>query len=89
MQVIEEDLAGPRQFREQARAALDDLLAGERVLCLPTVPILPPGRDEPFSAMVAAVGRIIELTCIAGLDGLPRSTCRSPSTRAPGRPVAI
>ena len=89
MQVIEEDLAGPRQFREQARAALDDLLAGERVLCLPTVPILPPRRDEPFSAMVAAVGRIIELTCIAGLTGPAAGQPTARRARGhPGRPVA-
>ena len=87
MQVTEEDLAGPRRFREQARAALDDLLAGERVLCLPTVPILPPRRDEPFSAMVAAVGRIIELTCIAGLTGLPQVNL--PLAEHEGVPVGL
>ncbi|MFO1070732.1 MAG: amidase [Geminicoccaceae bacterium] len=65
-------LVEPKRFRERARAELDELLAGERVLCLPTTPILPPPRDEPFSAMVASVGRIIELTCIAGLTGLPQ-----------------
>jgi amidase len=87
MQVTEEDLAGPRRFREQARVALDDLLAGERVLCLPTVPILPPRRDEPFSAMVAAVGRIIELTCVAGLTGLPQVNL--PLAEHEGVPVGL
>jgi amidase len=87
MQVGEEDLAGPRRFREHARAALDDLLAGERVLCLPTAPILPPRRDEPFPAMVAAVGRIIELTCIAGLTGLPQVSL--PLAEHEGVPVGL
>ena len=89
MQVTEEDLAGPRRFREQARAALDDLLAGERVLCLPTVPILPPRRDEPFSAMVAA-GRPDHR---AHLHRRPhRPAAGQPAARRargrPGRPVA-
>jgi amidase len=72
MAVTETDLVGPMAFRERARAHLDGLLDGRRVLCLPTTPILPPRRDESFSELVASVGRIIELTCIAGLTGLPQ-----------------
>lgn len=72
MQITDVDLEAPKRFREQARQQLDDLLGGERILCLPTSPILPPLRDAPFSELVASVGRIIELTCIAGLTGLPQ-----------------
>jgi amidase len=42
------------------------------VLCLPTSPILPIRRDARLSAMRAAVTRIVDLTCIAGLTGLPQ-----------------
>lgn len=87
MQVTEDELVGPKAFRERARAELDDLLGGERVLCLPTVPILPPPRDEPFSALVASVGRIIELTCIAGLSGLPQVSL--PLAEHRGIPVGL
>jgi amidase len=87
MQVTEDELVGPKAFRGRARARLDDLLTGERVLCLPTTPILPPPRDEPFSTLVASVGRIIELTCIAGLTGLPQVNL--PLAEHDGVPVGL
>lgn len=68
----ETDVARPRVFRESARRRLDDLLDQRRVLCLPTVPILPIRRDASLGEMRAAVSRIIHLTCIAGLCGLPQ-----------------
>ncbi|MBB5752884.1 amidase [Prosthecomicrobium pneumaticum] len=70
--LTEADLAGPKAFRETARRRMADLLADDTVLCLPTTPILPPRRDEPFSALMRSVGRIIELTAIAGLTGHPQ-----------------
>jgi amidase len=42
------------------------------MLCLPTSPILPIGRDARLSAIRAAVHRIVDLTGIAGLTGLPQ-----------------
>lgn len=70
--VGEPDLVAPRAFRETARRRFADLLGEDALLCLPTVPILPPFVDAPFSAMVGAVDRIIELTAIAGLLGAPQ-----------------
>ena len=42
------------------------------MLCLPTSPILPIRRDARLSQMRYAVHRIVELTGIAGLTGLPQ-----------------
>jgi amidase len=70
--ITEGEMAGPRAFRADVRSRLDDLLDGRRVLCLPTSPILPIRRDARLSEMREAVSRIIDLTCIAGLTGLPQ-----------------
>ncbi len=70
--ITEEDVAGPRAFRTDVRSRVDELLDDRRVLCLPTSPILPIRRDARLSEMREAVSRIIDLTCIAGLTGLPQ-----------------
>ncbi|HWJ73964.1 MAG TPA: amidase [Kaistia sp.] len=70
--LTEADLEGPKAFRAVAKRRMADLLGDDGVLCLPTMPILPPFRDEPFSALMRSVGRIIELTAIAGLTGHPQ-----------------
>ncbi len=66
------EAAESRAFREAARHRLETLLDGRRVLVLPTTPILPIRRDARLSSMNHAVGRLVELTCIAGLTGLPQ-----------------
>jgi amidase len=66
------DLAAANAFRESASNWLDGLLDGRRVLCMPTSPILPIGRDARLSDMRTAVRRIVDLTGIAGLTGLPQ-----------------
>ena len=71
-QIDESDMTVPRAFRAEVRARLDTLLDGCRLLCLPTTPILPIRRDARLSEMRTAVDRIIHLTCIAGLTGLPQ-----------------
>ena len=70
--LTEDDVATDRVFRSEVRQRMDRLLDGRCVVCLPTVPILPPHRDSNLSAMAAAVDRIVTLTCIAGLTGLPQ-----------------
>ena len=59
-------------FRPKVRARLDQLLRGRRALCLPTTPILPPRRDLTLAETAEAGDRIVDLTCIAGLTGLPQ-----------------
>jgi amidase len=66
------DLIAARAFRESASNRLDGLLDGRRMLCLPTSPILPIGRSARLSEMRTAVHRIVDLTGIAGLTGLPQ-----------------
>ncbi len=68
----DEDIVAPRMFREEACQRLEAILDGCRVLALPTTAILPIRRDARLSEMTAAVSRLAELTCIAGLTGLPQ-----------------
>ena len=70
----ESDIAVAKEFRAGAAQRLDRLLDGRRMLCLPTSPILPIGRDARLSEMRTAVHRIVDLTCIAGLTGCPQVT---------------
>jgi amidase len=70
--LTEADVASDRSFRQDVTARIEGLLDGASVLCLPTVPILPPLRDISLSAMAEAGGRLVTLTCIAGLTGLPQ-----------------
>jgi len=67
-----EPCAEARTFRAQVRARLDALLERRRALCLPTTPILPPHRDLSLDETATAGERIVDLTCIAGLTGLPQ-----------------
>jgi amidase len=66
------DVLAARAFRAEVTQRLEGMLDGRRVLCLPTIPILPPPRDISLSAMGEAGKRIVTLTCIAGLTGLPQ-----------------
>lgn len=59
-------------FRDGVRWRIDTLLAGRRLLCLPTTPILAPRRDIGLAETAAVGGRLVDLTCIAGLTGLPQ-----------------
>jgi amidase len=66
------NLGAAKTFRASASKQLDGLLDRRRVLCMPTSPILPIGRDARLSEMRTAVHRIVDLTAIAGLTGLPQ-----------------
>jgi amidase len=81
------DLVGARLFRAGMRERLDGLLGRTRVLCLPTSPILPIRRDARLSEMREAVDRIVHLSCIAGLAGLPQVNL--PLAASGGIPVGL
>ena len=81
------DVIAARQLRATVRARLDELLAGSRVLCLPTSPILPIRREARLREMRDAVERILPLTCIAGLTGLPQVNL--PLAASNGIPVGL
>jgi amidase len=70
--IAESDVAVAKAFRARASQRLDRLLDRRRMLCLPTSPILPIGRDARLSEMRTAVHRIVDLTAIAGLTGCPQ-----------------
>jgi amidase len=75
------------RFRVEAKARIDALLDGRRMLCIPTSPILPIARDARLSTMRDAVGRIVGLTGIAGLTSLPQVNI--PAGSASGVPVGL
>jgi amidase len=75
------------RFRAEAKARLDALLDGRRMLCIPTSPILPIARDARLSVMREAVHRIVDLTGIAGLTSLPQVNI--PVASASGIPVGL
>ena len=83
----EADVLASREVRASVRARLDALLAGQRLLCLPTSPILPIRCDASLPEMQQAVDRIIHLTCIAGLTGLPQMNL--PLGQSGGIPVGL
>jgi amidase len=70
--IPEADIAAASAFRAKASNRIDGRLDGRRVLCMPTSPILPIHRDARLSDMRTAVRRIVDLTAIAGLTGLPQ-----------------
>jgi amidase len=74
-------------FRAEAKARVEALLDGRRMLCIPTSPILPIVRDARLSAMRNAVHRIVDLTAIAGLTSLPQVSI--PAGSASGIPVGL
>jgi amidase len=74
-------------FRPEVRSRLDTLLTGRRVICLPTTPILPPMRDLTLAETATAGERIVDLTCIAGLTGLPQVSL--PLAEFEGLPVGL
>jgi len=83
----ESDVSAARLLRASVRARLDEMLGSARVLCLPTSPILPILRNARLSEMRKAVDRIVHLTCIAGLTGLPQVSL--PLAASGGIPVGL
>ncbi|MDB5816370.1 MAG: putative amidase, partial [Rhizobacter sp.] len=87
MSIVESDMGGPRDLRIKVRSHLDALLDGNKVLCLPTAPILPIKRTATLTEMRRACDRIVDLTCIAGLAGLPQVNL--PLGESDGIPVGL
>jgi amidase len=75
-----------KSFRAEVRAHVDALVAG-RALCFATMPILPPSLSISLAEMGEADRRIVDLTCIAGLTGLPQVSL--PFARVGRLPVGI
>ena len=71
-QVQPHEVAVMRERRTAIVARLDDLLAENAVLLLPTVPDIAPRLKLPPAETVAFRERALALLCIAGLGGLPQ-----------------
>lgn len=74
-------------FRPLVRERLDALLDGRRILCLPTTPTSALPRNLSLGETGEACDRIVDLTCIAGLCGLPQVSL--PLATAGGLPVGL
>ena len=59
-------------MRRAVRERLDELLDGNRVLCLPTAPGPAPLKGEAPDVVEDTRKRVLCLTSIAGLAGLPQ-----------------
>ena len=71
-QVQPHEVVVMRERRVGIAARLDDMLAGNAVLLLPTVPDIAPLLKLPPAETVAFRERALALLCIAGLGGLPQ-----------------
>ena len=76
-----------RAARPKIVAHMDTILAPGTFICLPTTPFIAPRRGQPRSATKELRGRIVALTCIAGLLGAPQITL--PLAEVDGAPLGI
>jgi amidase len=79
------DLAA--KFRDERRAELATLLDDDTVVCLPTTPFPAPLRGLTRSVMRGRRNSLLNLTCIAGLLGLPQVSM--PLAEVDGLPVGL
>lgn len=76
------EAAEATSLRESFRSALDRLLNGGTILCLPTAPCIAPRRNAGDEEIAGFRTGALTLTCVAGLAGLPQVTL--PIDRASG-----
>ncbi|QAY66454.1 amidase [Paenibacillus protaetiae] len=78
---------GEERLCREIRARLRGLLADGGLLVLPTIPGPPPHRDIGGKANEERRSRTMQLSCIAGLSGLPQVTI--PAAAADGAPIGL
>jgi amidase len=83
----EADVARTRPVRHAIQQSLDDLLADNVVLALPTTPGPPPLRGASDGELDKLRDRTQALTCIAGLGALPQISI--PAGTVGGGPVGV
>jgi amidase len=81
------DIAGAQAVRDAASRRMDELLKGNAVLVLPTVPDIAPLLNTPAAALDDFRARAMSLLCIAGHAGLPQVTM--PLAMLNGCPIGI
>jgi len=82
-----EDIARAQLLRAAVRRRMDELLAGNAVLVLPTVSDIAPLLNTPAAEMDDFRARAMSLLCIAGLAGLPQVNL--PLARVRGCPLGV
>ena len=85
--VSEEEIASATEARANFAHRFEALTDGGAVLCLPTVPGIAPLTATPAEELVSFRGRVLSLTCLSGLSGLPQITL--PLATLQGCPVGL
>lgn len=85
--LTEDDEAAARPVRDAAVRALDELLGDDALLLLPTAPTPAPRLDSSPDELEGYRTRTMQLTCPAGLAGLPQVSL--PLGDAQGCPVGL
>jgi amidase len=70
--ITDEAVAAAAASRREIQRYLDDLLGAGDVLCLPTVPVLAPRRDDRAEILACYRALTLKLTGIATVAGLPQ-----------------
>jgi amidase len=85
--VSKNDADASRRVQDEARRHIRTLIPAGTVLAIPTVPCIAPLLDTPADALESFRMRVMRLTCIAGLSGLPQVSV--PIGTVSGRPVGL
>jgi amidase len=85
--VTEADAAAAQRVHEVARAHIRTFMPPGTILALPTAPCIAPLIDTPADALESFRIRVMRLTCIAGLSGLPQISI--PVGTASGCPAGL
>jgi amidase len=72
--VSEADATAARAVHAAARTHIRSLLPPGTVIALPTVPSIAPRVEQPAEALESFRVRVMRLTCISGMSGLPQVT---------------
>lgn len=74
MTICDGEVAAAQRVRDAARVRMDELLSGNAVLLLPTMPDIAPLLNTPPAQLDDFRARAMSLLCIAGHAGLPQLT---------------
>ena len=85
--VRESDAAASRGVHEKTRAHIRALVPPGTIIALPTAPCIAPLIDTQADALESFRVRVMRLTCIAGLSGLPQVSI--PAGTISGCPVGL
>ena len=85
--VSDKDAAVARAMRDQANAHIRNVVTAGTILALPTAPSIAPRLDAAADTLEDFRTRVMRLTCIAGLAGLPQVTI--PAGTVYGCPAGI